>query len=290
VCKFIAIVNKRKGNTETINKVLQANINQLSVEPDGFSVFRQNKTAFGTEFYPKPEHYDNLEQVLEYRGEQVFIVHFRNKTCGAVGIDGLHLQPMVGGFYCCHNGTVSHFSQVTDKNDSLYFFNAILHESKKKGLTKELIEGAGNDLGFDGKAVMYQPSTKTMHLFCNREMELNILPDCLIFSSFPLTKKIAQYETYNALGWEWYKQVGEEKIEFLHHEKIDDHYIKISNFNVVDFSRIKIEISYAGYYSRNDYPKEGKQKWNRPNLLETKEDKDKEGIVTSKTIEMPILE
>jgi predicted glutamine amidotransferase len=258
MCKIFLSINKKgELNNKTINQLLNANINDLSMEGDGYSVYRENRTYF----YDGEKAYTNILNNLEYRNEEIFIIHTRTKTAGSSGIDGLHLQD-IGGWVFAHNGTVNKFAGVLKKSDSFYFFKHLL--KRYKNLNAENVNKYTQEAGFSGKGVLYNPKEKTLIWFCNTPTQVYILDDAIILTTFKLTTSYTFYDYKTVLGYTW--KVAEKRVEIggiIHHEEIDNIFLKFEDGILKETGKIENRSYYYwgngnnwgnnNYYNYNYY-------------------------------------
>jgi len=228
MCKVITIINKNKKNTKLINNLLVANLNNLKVERDGYSVLRDGVTSFHLGLCD----YQNIK----YAGEETYILHTRTSTGGEAGIGGLHLQN-VKGYRFAHNGMVSAYAGFKQKNDS-YYFCADLVAHKK--ITKRVIEKEIKICGFNGKGFLYHKKTGDTYIFNNSAIHVYGLENCLIFSSYALETEIKDVEMVEVLGFVHIEESNYgEKIPFLFEETIDDQFIHFSKGVVLEHQNME---------------------------------------------------
>lgn len=240
-----------------IYKHIQANLNQLASQSSGYSVYdgKATKNYLGDTAYTM----DNIARNVQYNGASLWITHFRIATGGDRGVDGLHLQN-INGYIFAHNGIIHELSNVLTKSDSYHFFNRIIQKSKKRkeGIVDyELISQACGKYGFQGKGFLYDTKRNIFHFFNNQEGYITILEDTLIFSSYKLEDEIAQFDTYQVLGYRWNVYRSKERLESLRVEKIDNTYLKIDKFQVTDEQSID---NYKAFPQYNYSYGKGKKK------------------------------
>lgn len=236
MCKIITVINKNKKNNTIINELLKSNIDQLVQEKDGYSLLRNNKPYY----YIGDSGYRNIDKNIQYKGEQVYILHTRTATSIDRSIEGLHLQE-IQGWYFAHNGVIGGYHGVQDKSDSYYFFKNYLknHQPSKKILEKEI-----SKRNFNGKAFLYNPKTKNMIFFCNSKSYIYLYKDCLIISTFELSFNKKTIITGSELGYTYIYEIDKSEPiqEPIYSEEIDDTYIKIQ-----DTVKIKTELNKYDY-------------------------------------------
>ena len=242
MCKIITILNKNKDNTEVLNKFISANIAPLCSERSGYSVFRDTDTFD----FIGDNAYKNAHINMEYKGEQVFIIHTRTATAGAMDIEGLHLKKLDNRYIFAHNGTVSSFANVERYNDSYYFFKRVI----KSAINPKNIVHAIQKYGFHGKGFLYDTDKRIMYYFCNMFSYIHALPDCLIITSWEANIEITQYKSHNILGYTWYETLGKERLPILKTEKIDDIYMKFKDLYLVEEE--SIAKSTSSYYDDDE--------------------------------------
>ena len=236
MCKIFAVINKKKENAGTINKLIQANIEKIAWENSGYSVFREKTTTnyIGDNAYKVK----NMTKNLEYKGEEIFIIHSRTATCGEDGVDGLHLQN-INGYVFAHNGTVTKYNKVDKKSDSYYFFKHYLLRYNK--ITPENIVEWGSACGFSGKGLLYNPEKKDLIFFANMAGQITAIDNALIISSYEIETEFKKLEYKKILGFSWLSYEGKEKISgILHQEKLDDIYLRFKNGRLTSEADIKI--------------------------------------------------
>lgn len=240
MCKIITIINKNKNNSKTLKNLIDINADALSREQSGFSVLRNNNPYYSLD-------YSNFNKKIAYKNEEVYIIHTRTATAGAVDKKGLHLKSFNGWFWA-HNGLVSRFSNVEDYNDSYYFYFNLINNTS---LTKKEVEDYINDYGFSGRGVLYNPYKNKMIIFATNDLYIYGLKDCLIFSSYQLdTKKNIIKQDY-VLGWTFYKNAGQIEIDIENKQKISDVFIEIKNNKVINIEKLDIKkVGMFNYYSK----------------------------------------
>jgi len=248
MCKIITIINKNPANNEVIKQVIQGNSEALKMERNGYSVLRNGEAS-----YHLPSEYGAFAENVEYNGEEMFCIHTRTSTGGDSDTKGLHLKN-VDGWFWAHNGTVSHFMGVKDYNDSHYFFNSLLQrlegEEYDNPIGKEAIEKACKDFGFNGKGFLYNHDKKIFQWFCNSFSYIYLLEGTVIITTWDMSTKMYEYDIKNILGFEYYTNVREFTIPFLHTEKIDDTMLTMVDFELIGREKISTRGYTGGYYNR----------------------------------------
>lgn len=191
MCKLIVIINQNRRSEAAINDLITANAAALMAERSGYSIYTSNNDTTEGYFDYRPGYF---EKNIRYRYSPVAIYHFRTATSGAIGKNGLHLQRLYGRYVYAHNGWITMYRNVADKNDSHYFFDNFLKNRKKVkfgALAREISRA-----GFNGRGTLYDAASRTLHLWSTETLYLTILANCLIFSSFQLsTEKITQHKS-----------------------------------------------------------------------------------------------
>jgi predicted glutamine amidotransferase len=250
MCKIFTVINKNPKNKALINRIIQANLGEISSEKDGYAVYNGQSN-----FYLGQPAYENIESNLIYNNEPIFIIHSRTKTTGSDDIDGLHLQE-INGYVFAHNGTVGKYSTVLKKSDSYYFFKHFLRLYKK--ITLEAVEKWTKKADFSGKGLLYNKSTDELYYFCNQPSQVLILKDALIITSYEpeTTEKI--FKVNKILGFKWYSESEEKEIKgILHQEQIDDIYLhfkagKCKEQTAIKTREIGVYNSYTPYKPYGD--------------------------------------
>ena len=243
MCKIIAIINKNKTNTTTLNRLIENNLSGLSREGDGYSIYRHRWGA-ETKYFIGKNAYENLGENIKYTGESFYILHIRTATAGDKEMGGLHLQP-INGFIFAHNGRVLKYDDVKDLNDSHYFIRALLKNHDQPN--KKQVEKAIRQDSFYGKGFLFDTKVGVLRVFVNSPANLYVLPDCLIFSTFTLDLNETIQTTREVLGYKWAEKTKTSAIEVLHHQTIDDCYLQFTPDGKLDqWHKIK-----TGYVSQN---------------------------------------
>lgn len=248
MCKIIAIINKDSNNNDTINKILHYNKYALATQDDGYSVYEDGETRFfmGKEAYKT----DNIAKNIAYKGNEIYMTHFRISTGGADSINGLHLQKLNDRFVFAHNGTVRHFYDVKTHSDSFYFFNNLLNSGKKDVVYHKKINKAILKYDFSGKGFLYDEENKDLHIFMNMKLYIYGLPNCLIFATYDIETSLAVREYKETLGMSYCVEKESDPIRFEFTASIDDHYMKFHNGIYVE--KKKLTSRATRYHTNNN--------------------------------------
>jgi len=224
MCKIITIINKNKHNTSTLNKLLRANAEDLSREKDGYAVYEFDKGKGERRVFVGTEAYNNISKNIEYNGGEIYMVHFRTKTSGESGEEGLHLDKIQDRYVYAHNGTASKFSGKKTKSDSHHFFEELL----SKELNIKNINSTINESNFWGRAFLFDEKENRLHIFCNSFVQIYALKDCLVFSSYALEMKPKDGEIKIILGLPLTTKESKE-IQIIGESEMVDEYITFLN-------------------------------------------------------------
>lgn len=255
MCKILAIINKKPSNAPLINKIIQANIEQLSKEDDGYTLYKNGRTYahFGLNAYKF------MSTNLTYHKEEQFFIHARTATGGSHGVDGLHMQRLEKRYIYAHNGWIGGFSNVVKKSDSHYFFARLLKKYGEPSFDT-IVEAIGL-YNFSGRALLLDEEKNELWFFANLIAHIYCLPDCLIMSSFELEEKLATYTEKSALGFTWREDEQEEKITgILHHEEVENVIFRFKDNELSEVAEIPSKVGqYRGFNNYSYLPDEEKQ-------------------------------
>jgi hypothetical protein len=242
MCKTFVVINKNPANRDILSDVMLANIDKLSTEKDGYSIYRDGKT----EFFQGDEDYALMPENLEYRGEEMLMVHFRSATAGARDKTGLHLQKINKRFVYAHNGVVSNFNAVKNFSDSYYYFRNLIVKADYK-VTTDAISQSLKDNTFWGRAFLYDEKLKTLHAWNTLTTYVYALEGCLILSSFDLETDVEDIEYKEVLGYTFKVEKEKRKITFLHESTFVDQHWTFKNGSLVSRAAIAKKVWSSGY-------------------------------------------
>lgn len=221
MCKILTIINKNPHNAALLNKFIQANEDALAGEKDGYALYQYHRGVSQRKTFVGEEAYKNIAANIKYVGAELYMVHFRTKTSGGVGgVEGLHLDKIQNRFVYAHNGTVYKYAKEKTKSDSYHFFVNLL----SKELTTPSIEEAIDESFFWGRGFLFDETENRLHVFCNYDVYIYGLPDCLILTSYPLVKTLPSYSSREVLGFPFFVEnkntelpvIGEDTITHSH--------------------------------------------------------------------------
>ena len=251
MCKIITIINHNKENIPVLQKLITANVEKMAEEQDGYSTYRDGVSTFYTD-------YKGIGDNLAYAGERIYMAHTRTRTTGGTGVDGLHLQRIKDRYVFAHNGSISKYADVKDKNDSYYFFDDLI----KMNISKKNIEKHSEKSSFWGRAFLYDELLDRFHIFCNNPLYFTMLPDCLVISTFELViEEPAGEKKFNTLGLDWFIETPGKRIQgLLGTLDLDDTYMVFHNGKMsyrTDIDTKKYEPKTPSIYTGNG----GKYPW-----------------------------
>lgn len=213
---MIVVLNKNPKNNQIIDTLLKTNTELLCAEKDGYSIYRDGEI----------EHhmtYGTVTNDMTYKGEKLFVTHFRTSTGGERNENGLHLQRLQNRYIFAHNGVVSQINQPT-KSDSYHFFDGMV-SAYGEAIDESYIGMDIADFGFSGRGFLYDEKDEVMHIFSTYIMYIYALPDCLIFATFKLETEVKAYTMKEVLGMP-FKQERKFEIPFLFEDSFYEEYLK----------------------------------------------------------------